>query len=78
MSGMLSLVSPAATVDGSVSDLSGCALGWHAVTLMCSSRRHFPTCKTSGTLLPTGTLPSLKLPSTPVATLTTAPLLKSA
>src|SRR5579859_4466491 len=43
MSGMLSSVSPGATVDGSVSDLSGSAFAWHAVTGTCSERRHLPT-----------------------------------
>ena len=32
--------------------------------------RHFPTCTTSGTLAPTGTLVSLKVPSTAVVVLT--------
>ncbi len=41
MSGMLS--SGLVTVPGSFSDLSGCALDWHADTLIVSERRHLPT-----------------------------------
>ena len=77
MSGMLVLVSPAGTVDGSVSILLGSAVSWHAVVCTMNWRRHLPTWMTSGTL-PTGALVSLKLPSTPVAVCTTMPLLKSA
>ena len=66
MSGMLSFVSPAATVPGSVSDLSGCALAVHCVTLIETWRRHLPTWRTSGTFAPTGTLVSVNVPSTAV------------
>src|ERR1700722_1351072 len=76
MSGMLSFVSPAGTVGKKL--MLGCALAVHAFTVMVYWRRHLPTWMTSGTLLPTGTLLRVKLPSTAVAALTTAPLLNSA
>ena len=80
MSGMLSVAAVAVvTVPGSASDLSACGLSLHAVTLMFTCLRHLPICRTSGTLDPTGTLGSEKLPSrTPVDVLVIAPLLKSA
>ena len=56
MSGMLSFVSPAPTVLGKVSDLSGCAFAPHIATLTVNCLRHLPTWMTRGTAAPTGTL----------------------
>src|SRR5579859_5493844 len=79
MSGMLSLVSPALTVPGSVSDLSGNGLSLHAVTFTDgNTRRHLPTWSTRGTVSPTGAFFSVNVPSTRVAVATTAPPPKSA
>src|ERR1700722_15042172 len=78
MSGMLSFVSPAVTVPGKVSDLSGCAFAAHWATLTVTWRRHFPIWRPSGTLAPTGTLFSVKLPSMPVVVFVREPLWKSA
>ena len=78
MSGMLSLVSPAATVPGSVSDPSACALSWQAVTSMVTRRRHLPTWRTSGTCAPAGAFLSVKVPSTAVVEPESEPLAYSA
>ena len=66
------------TLPDSLSDLSGCALSWHAVTLILVDVRHLPTCSTIGTAEPVGALGSVKLPSTSVVALVMAPLLNSA
>jgi hypothetical protein len=74
MSGRVSVV-PAATVGLRAKDLSGCGLSWHAFTLTFTAWRHLPTCRTSGTLAPTGTLGSVKCPFTSVVVLVIDPLL---
>ena len=79
MSGMLSSVSPAATVLGSESDLSGCALAWHAVHVDVQlSARHLPTWMTSGTFVPDRHVGQREGPVDGRRRAHDAPLLKSA
>ena len=77
ISGMLSFGPAPASVPGSESLPLGMATLPQEVVVTWISLRHLPTWMTRGTL-PTGTLVSLKEPSTPVTVLTTAPLWKSA
>src|SRR5580658_4653178 len=68
-SGMLP--SPMISFLGMRSVLSGCGLSMHLVTLgIMNSLRHLPVCTTRGTLLPGGTLSTLKCP---VASVTALP-----
>ena len=74
MSGMLSSVSPDATVPGSASDLSGCALSVHAVTSTVNESPPLADLDDERNAAPTGALFSVKRAVGGGRVLATAPL----